>query len=203
MPLAPLPLDRRARRLGQLLVGLVAYGLSDGLLLRAALGVDPWDVLHQGLSRTIGLQVGTWSIIVGAIVLLCWIPLRQRPGVGTVFNVVLIGLMVNFTLDVVPRLTSMAVRCAVLVGAVALNGVATGLYIGAGLGPGPRDGIMTGLAGRGHSVRVVRTGIEVVVLATAGPSGAMSASAPSSTPSPSGPSCTSRCPPWPSGRAVA
>lgn len=162
--IAPLPAGSRSRRLAQLLAGLALYGISDGLLLRARLGVDPWDVLHQGLSRTVGLQVGTWTIIVGAAVLLVWIPLRQRPGLGTVLNVVMIGLVVNGTLAEVPPLSAVALRGPVLVGAVVLNGIATGLYIGAGLGPGPRDGIMTAVAGRGHSVRVVRTGIELAVL---------------------------------------
>ena len=162
--IAPVPADRRSHRMAQLLVGLTLYGISDGLLLRAGLGVDPWDVLHQGLSRTVGLQVGTWTIIVGALVLLGWIPLRQRPGLGTVLNALVIGLVVNATLAEVPPLSAMAGRVPVLVGAVVLNGIATGLYIGAGLGPGPRDGIMTGLAGRGHSLRVVRTGIELTVL---------------------------------------
>ena len=148
-----------------LVAGLCLYGISDGLLLRAGLGVDPWDVLHQGLSRTVGLGVGTWTIVVGAAVLLAWIPLRQRPGVGTVCNVVLIGLVVNATLAEVPALSAIAVRAPMLVGAIVLNGIATGLYIGAGTGPGPRDGIMTGLAGRGYSVRVVRTAIELTVLA--------------------------------------
>ncbi|MCU4185242.1 hypothetical protein K6U06_12785 [Acidiferrimicrobium sp. IK] len=164
LPVA-LPPGRRPHRLARLLGGLTLYGISDGFLLRAGLGVDPWDVLHQGLSRSVGLQVGTWTIIVGALVLLVWIPLRQRPGLGTVLNVVLIGLVLNATVAAVPALSALAVRVPVLVGAVALNAVATGLYIGAGLGPGPRDGIMTGLAGRGYSVRMVRAGIELTVLA--------------------------------------
>ncbi len=133
MWLAPVPSDHRARRAAQLIAGLTLYGTSDGLLLRARLGVDPWDVLHQGLSRTFGLQVGTWSILVGAIVLVGWAPLRQRLGVGTLCNVVLIGVVVNVTLSVFPPLTEMAERVPVLVAAVFLNGVATGLYIGAGL----------------------------------------------------------------------
>ena len=162
--LAPVPPGRRPRRFVLLLVGLALYGISDGLLLRAGLGVDPWDVLHQGLSRTVGLQVGTWTIIVGAVVLAGWLPLRQRPGAGTVLNIVLIGLVVNATLAVVAPLHLLGERIGVLIGAVALNGLATGLYIGAGLGPGPRDGLMTGLARRGHSIRVVRTAIEVTVL---------------------------------------
>jgi len=154
------------RRLIQLLAGLLLYGVSDAMLLLARLGVDPWDVLHQGLARQTGMQTGTWTIIVGAAVLLLWLPLRQRPGIGTLCNVVVIGTVIDVVLAVVPPPDGLALRTVVLVSGVALNGVATGLYIGAGLGPGPRDGLMTGIAARGHSVRVVRTGIEVVVLAT-------------------------------------
>jgi uncharacterized membrane protein YczE len=155
----------RLRRLSQLYLGLALYGFSDGLLLLGGLGVDPWDVFHQGLSRQLGLGVGTWSIIVGACVLALWLPLRQRPGLGTLSNVVVIGLVINLTLATVPAPHDLALRTAAMVGGVVLNGVATGAYIGAGLGPGPRDGLMTGLAARGHSIRVVRTGIEVTVLA--------------------------------------
>jgi uncharacterized membrane protein YczE len=135
------------------------------MLLLAGLGLDPWDVLHQGLSRRIGLGVGTWAIIVGFAVLLLWIPLRQRPGIGTLCNVVVIGAVIDVILAEVAPPRSLPVRAVVMVSAVVLNGVATGMYIGAGLGPGPRDGLMTGLAARGHSLRVVRTGIEVTVLA--------------------------------------
>jgi uncharacterized membrane protein YczE len=149
----------------QLFSGLVLYGVSDGMLLLAGLGVDPWDVLQQGLARRIGLQTGTWSIIVGAAVLLLWIPLRQRPSFGTACNVVLIGAVVDLVLAVVAPPHSVVVRVLVMLGGVALNGVATGLYIGAGFGPGPRDGLTTGIAARGHSIRVVRTGIEAAVLA--------------------------------------
>ena len=154
------------RRLIQLLAGLVLYGISDSMLLLAGLGVDPWDVLHQGLARRTGLATGTWVIIVGAAVLLLWIPLRQRPGVGTVCNVMLIGLVIDLVLWLVPPPAGLAVRIIVLVSGVTLNGLATGLYIGAGLGPGPRDGLMTGIAARGHSIRVVRTAIEATVLVT-------------------------------------
>jgi uncharacterized membrane protein YczE len=153
-------------RLVQLYCGLVLYGLSASLLVLAGLGLDPWDVFHQGLSRTFGLAIGTWAIIVGGLVLLLWIPLRQRPGIGTVSNVVLVGLTMNVVLGHVHAPHAMAARVACLVCGVFLNGVATGAYIGAGLGPGPRDGLMTGLAARGHSIRVVRTGIELTVLVT-------------------------------------
>jgi uncharacterized membrane protein YczE len=151
-------------RLAQLYLGLVLYGISSSLLVLANLGLDPWDVFHQGLSRTFGLAIGTWAIIVGVAVLLLWIPLRQRPGIGTVSNVILVGLTMDVVLGHVNAPHAMAVRIACLVCGVFLNGVATGAYIGAGLGPGPRDGLMTGLAARGHSIRVVRTGLEVTVL---------------------------------------
>jgi uncharacterized membrane protein YczE len=135
------------------------------MLLLAGLGLDPWDVLHQGLSRRIGLGVGTWAIIVGGAVLLLWIPLRERPGVGTVCNVIVVGAVIDLMLAAVPAPHGLLLRSVVLVGGVLLNGVATGAYIGAGLGPGPRDGLMTGWAKRGHSIRVVRTAIELTALA--------------------------------------
>jgi uncharacterized membrane protein YczE len=150
----------------QLYLGLVLYGVSSSMLLLGGLGVDPWDVLHQGLARRIGLGVGTWVVIVGALVLLLWIPLRQRPGFGTLSNVILIGLVVDVMLATVPPVHGLALRLCVMCTGVVLNGIATGAYIGAGLGPGPRDGLMTGLAGRGRSIRVVRTCIEVTVLIT-------------------------------------
>lgn len=154
----------RVRRLTQLYAGLVLYGISDSMLLLAGLGVDPWDVLHQGLSRRFGLAVGTWAVIVGVLVLLLWIPLRQRPGFGTLNNVIVVGLVIDVMLATVPPVHGYAARVVVMVAGVLLNGIATGAYIGAGLGPGPRDGLMTGLAARGHSIRVVRTSIEVTVL---------------------------------------
>jgi uncharacterized membrane protein YczE len=155
-----------ARRLTQLYLGLVLYGVSDGMLLVAGLGVDPWDVLHQGLSRRLGLGVGTWAILVGIVVLLLWIPLRQRPGFGTVSNVIVVGFVIDLMLDAFGPVHGTVWQAIVMVSGVLLNGVATGAYIGAGLGPGPRDGLMTGLAARGHSIRVVRTGIELTVLAS-------------------------------------
>jgi uncharacterized membrane protein YczE len=149
----------------QLTLGLALYGFSDALLVLAGLGLDPWDVFHQGLSRHTGLPIGTWAIIVGCAVLLLWIPLRQMPGLGTVANAVIIGLVINLTLALFPAPTGLTARIALLIAAVALNGIATGAYIGAGMGPGPRDGLMTGLAQRGLSIRVARTGIELTVLA--------------------------------------
>lgn len=146
-------------------MGLLLYGVSDGMLLLGALGVDPWDVFHQGLSRRIGLGVGTWALIVSALVLLLWIPLRQRPGFGTVSNAIVIGLVIDAMLALFHTPHALALRYALMLGGVLLNGVATGFYIGAGLGPGPRDGLMLGLAARGHSIRVARTCIELTVLA--------------------------------------
>ena len=154
------------RRLAQLYAGLALYGLSMALLVRAGLGVMPWDVLHQGVSRTVGGSLGAVSIVVGALVLLLWVPLRQRPGVGTVSNVVVIGLAVDASLAVLPAVDAMAARVVLVALGIVLNAVATAAYIGVRLGPGPRDGLMTGLVRRtGGSVRLVRTGIEVAVVA--------------------------------------
>ena len=147
-----------------LLGGLALYGASSGLIVQAGLGLDPWDVLHQGLARTFGGQVGTWAILASVGVLLLWLPLRARFGVGTLANAVLVGLGLDATVWLVPAPHGLAVRTAVLVAGVALNGLATGLYIGAGLGPGPRDGLTTSIAARGHSIRLVRTVIEATVL---------------------------------------
>ncbi len=156
----------RARRLVQLYAGLVLYGLSMALLVRSGLGVMPWDVLHQGLSRQLGWSLGTVTIVVGALVLLAWIPLRERPGLGTVSNVVVIGVALDAALAVLPEPGSLAVRTALVPAGIALNAVATAAYIGVRLGPGPRDGLMTGLVRRtGRSVRLVRTSIEVTVVA--------------------------------------
>jgi uncharacterized membrane protein YczE len=162
--LLPPPTDRLVRRGGMLLCGLALYGFSCGLILQAGLGVDPWDVLHQGLARTFGGQVGTWVIAVSAAVLLLWIPLRARPGVGTLANAALVGLGINLTLWLVPAMHTRPTQVLVLVVGILLNALATGLYIGAGFGPGPRDGLTVAIAARGHQIRVVRTTIELAVL---------------------------------------
>jgi uncharacterized membrane protein YczE len=154
------------RRLVQLYGGLVLYGLSMALLVRSGLGVMPWDVLHQGLARQLGWSLGVVTIVVGALVLLAWIPLRERPGLGTVSNVVVIGLALDAALAVLPEPTSLPLRIALVPTGILLNAVATAAYIGVRLGPGPRDGLMTGLVRRtGRSVRLVRTSIEVAVVA--------------------------------------
>jgi uncharacterized membrane protein YczE len=166
--LQPVPVRvNPGRRLPQLLAGLVLYGVSMGLLIRSTLGLDPWDVLHEALSKHTDLSFGTVTAITGALVLLCWLPLRQRPGLGTVANIVLIAVAVDATLAVLPAPGSLAIRIGFMVAGVTLNGLATAAYIGARLGPGPRDGLMTGLHRRtGLSIRLIRTVIEVTVLAT-------------------------------------
>ena len=163
----PPPSRRLGRRLVQLYAGLVLYGLSMALFVRSELGVIPWDVLHQGISRNIGWSLGTVTIAVGFVVLLLWIPLRERPGLGTVSNVVVVGLAVDGWLAVLPRADDLPVQLLMVAAGVTLNAIATAAYIGVLLGPGPRDGLMTGLVRRtGWSVRLVRTTIEVLVVAT-------------------------------------
>jgi uncharacterized membrane protein YczE len=153
------------RRGVQLIVGLVAYGIAIGLLVRGGIGVPPWDVFAQGITRQTGIPFGLVVNLVGALVLLLWIPLRQKPGVGTVLNVLLIGPSAELGLWLVPQQTVPWQQGVVFAGGLALLALATGMYIGARLGPGPRDGLMTGLHRRtGWPIWVVRTGIEVTVL---------------------------------------
>jgi uncharacterized membrane protein YczE len=158
------------RRLVQLSVGLILYGLSIALIVRADLGLDPWDVLNQGVferfAQGAGMSFGLVVNLIGLVVLLLWIPLRQKPGFGTVANVVVVGVVANIGLDWIPADLPVAVRAGLLASGVVLNGVATGAYVGAGLGPGPRDGLMTGIVRRtGWPVKWVRTAIEVAVVA--------------------------------------
>nr|WP_087574768.1 hypothetical protein [Sphingomonas sp. CDS-1] len=154
------------RRLFQLFWGLGLYGFSMALMLRANLGLDPWDVLHQGLAPRLGLSFGMTVNLIGAIVLLLWWPLRQWPGIGTVCNILVIGTAVDLSLLILPTPESYAMRFAWLAAGIVLNGIAGGAYIGAGLGPGPRDGLMTGFCRRtGLPVKWVRTGMEIGVLA--------------------------------------
>ena len=157
--------DRPLRRLTQLYAGLVLYGFSLAMMVRASLGLDPWDVLHQGITRHVALSFGTVVILTGALVLLLWIPLRQKPGLGTISNVVVIGLAADAGLWILSAPDALWLRLALLTGGVVLNGFATAAYMGAGLGPGPRDGLMTGwVRTRGGNLRTVRTSIEVAVL---------------------------------------
>lgn len=153
------------RRLVQLFAGLALYGVSLAFLLRAGLGLAPWDVLHQGLAELVGATVGQMVIAVSFVVLLAWIPLRERPGFGTIANALLVGVFVDLTLLVLADAGPWPARVGLLLGGILLNGLATALYIGASLGSGPRDGLMTGLVRRtGRSVRVVRTSLELTVL---------------------------------------
>lgn len=154
-------------RLLALYVGLWLYGLSMALMVTASLGLDPWDVFHQGVSRHVPLSFGTITALTGMLVLLAWIPLRQRPGLGTVSNVVVIAIAVDVSLGWLPEIDGLPLRVTLLVTGIVMNAFATALYIGAGMGPGPRDGLMTGLVARtGLSIRLVRTCIELVVVAT-------------------------------------
>lgn len=162
--LIPLSGGRLPRRLTQLGVGLVVFGVGIGLMLRSGLGVPPWDVLHQGLSVRFGSTVGLWSIVVSVLVLLLWIPLGERVGVGTLLNAVIIGVMIDVTTALVPDADGAVVAWVMLLGGVLAIGFASGLYIGANLGPGPRDGLMTGIARRGPSIRLTRSALEVAVL---------------------------------------
>ncbi|WBC13925.1 hypothetical protein O7600_22815 [Micromonospora sp. WMMA1998] len=157
--------SKMSARVVRLLAGLTLFGVSVALMVRADLGLASWDVLHQGLAARTGLPMGVLVNAVALLVLLLWVPLRQRPGIGTAANVALVGLALDATLALVPPLDPLAGRIGLLVAGILLNGLATALYLGARLGPGPRDGLMTGLAARGLPLGPVRTLIEVTVLA--------------------------------------
>ncbi|EHR59247.1 membrane protein YczE [Saccharomonospora cyanea] len=166
--LSPVPVTTApTRRLTQLFAGLVCYGTSMAMMTRSGLGLNPWDVLHEGVADRTALSFGTVTALTAVVVLGLWIPLRQRPGVGTVANVVVIAVVVDVVRFVLPDAHHLAWQAALLLGGIVLNGLATAVYVGARLGPGPRDGLMTGLSARtGASVRLVRTAIELVVLAS-------------------------------------
>jgi uncharacterized membrane protein YczE len=164
-PLAQLRAGRLPRRLVQLYAGLVLYGFTLALLIRAKLGNAPWDVLHQGLADHLPISIGTAVIGVSVLVLLLWIPLRELPGLGTVSNALVVGLAVDLGLAVLDPPDALWLRIVLMLAGVAGNALATALYIGAQLGPGPRDGLMTGLHRRtSWSIGVVRTGLEVSVV---------------------------------------
>ena len=165
-PVAQLRAGRLPRRLSQLAVGLALYGLTLGMMIRATLGNAPWDVLHQGLAIHLPISIGTAVIAMSVVVLLLWIPLRELPGLGTVTNTVAVGLVADLTLGVLDAPEALWQRALLMAGGVVLNALATALYIGSQFGPGPRDGLMTGLHRRtGVSIRLVRTGLEVLVVA--------------------------------------
>jgi uncharacterized membrane protein YczE len=165
-PLQQLRAGQMPRRLVQLVVGLAIYGASMAMVIRGALGVIPWDVLHTGLIRHVPVTFGQMSIIVSLAALLIWIPLRQMPGLGTIANAFLVGIAADITLAAMPPVDDLVARVALLLGGIVLNGMATAMYIGSQLGPGPRDGFMTGLSRvSGRSIRLVRTAIEVAVVA--------------------------------------
>jgi len=153
------------RRLPQLLVGILVLGVGIALTLEAGLGVSPYDVLHQGIARRTGLSVGTVVILVGLVILLFWIPLRQRPGIGTVLNTLTVGLVIDLVLRIVPEPDLVSARIPLLLIGILVTGLGMGLYIGAGLGPGPRDGLMTGIAAKGFPLWAVRTVLELTALA--------------------------------------
>lgn len=164
--LIPVRGPRLPRRWFNLITGLVLFGLGIGFMLQSGLGVPPWDVLHQGLARKFGLTVGLWSIIVSGLVLVAWLPLRQPFGVGTLLNAIIIGLVIDLSVLFVPQPTDLLARIALLTAGILVIAFATGLYIGASFGPGPRDGLMTGIAALGPSIRLTRTVLEVAVLVT-------------------------------------
>lgn len=164
-PVAQLRAGRRPRRFVQLFVGLALYGVSLALMVRGALGLAPWDVLHSGLIRFVPMTLGQMVVLLSFVVLLAWIPLREKPGIGTVANAIVVGLAADATLAVLDQPEGIVPRIGLLVAGVVLNGLATALYIGSQFGRGPRDGLMTGLARRtGWSLRLVRTGLEVSVV---------------------------------------
>jgi uncharacterized membrane protein YczE len=152
------------RRVPPLVAGLFVLGFAIAVSVRAQLGVAPWDVLHQGIARRTGLSFGLVIVLVGLVVLLAWIPLRQRMGVGTVLNALTVGLIANLGLSLIPAPHALALRIPMLFSSIVLSGVGGGLYIGAGLGPGPRDGLMTAIARRGHRIWAVRTLLECSAL---------------------------------------
>ncbi len=164
-PLAQVRAGRLPLRVSTLLAGLIAYGTSMAMMIRARLGLDPWDTFHYGIWSHLPLSFGTVVIIVGSLVLLLWIPLRQWPGLGTIANVIVIGIATDAALWLFDAPHPLPARVALMAGGVLLNGIAGALYIGSQLGPGPRDGLMTGLARRtGRSIRLVRTSLELTVL---------------------------------------
>ncbi|MCE1177675.1 MAG: hypothetical protein LWW86_01370 [Micrococcales bacterium] len=164
-PMEQLRAGRLPHRLVQLVVGLYLFGAAAAMLVESTLGLTPWEVFHYGVMTHVGLSLGTVVVITSFVVLLLWLPLRQWPGLGTIANSLLIGPSLDLTLHLLPSPGSLAARVALLLGAIVVNGIGGAMYIGAQLGPGPRDGLMTGISHRsGLSHRIVRTAIEITVL---------------------------------------
>ena len=164
-----IPVDRAGERIARCLGGLVLFGVGIALIIEAQLGAAPWDVFHTGITELTGVSTGSVIVITGVLLLLLWIPLRERPGLGTILNAVVIGVVFDLTAPLIADTDRVLVRTAMMLGGIALVAIGSGFYIGAGLGPGPRDGLMTGLAertlvGRHISIRAARTIVEVTVL---------------------------------------
>lgn len=164
------PIDRPVERIGRCLFGLLLFGIGITLLIEAELGAAPWDVFHTGVTELTGMSTGLMIVVTGVLLMLLWIPLHERPGLGTILNAIVIGVVVDLTAPLIPETDHLVIRVTMMLGGVVLIAVGSGFYIGAGLGPGPRDGLMTGLArhtalGRSISIRVARTFVELVVLA--------------------------------------
>jgi uncharacterized membrane protein YczE len=159
------PTDRPVERIARCVVGLAVFGVGIALLIDARLGAAPWDVFHTGVAERTGLPVGQVTIITGVALLLLWIPLGEQMGLGTILNAIEIGIVVDLVLPLLPEPDLLVARVPMMLGGVVVIAIGSGLYIGAGLGPGPRDGLMTGMARRGVSIRFARTAIELTVLA--------------------------------------
>ncbi|HXH77776.1 hypothetical protein [Nocardioides sp.] len=164
-PVAQLQAGQLGRRIPQLLIGLVLYGASLAMMVRGTLGLAPWDVLHSGFIRHVPITLGQAVVLLSFVVLLLWIPLREKPGIGTIANAIIVGLAADAALAVLAEPDALWMRLVLLVAGVVLNALATALYIGSQFGRGPRDGLMTGLSRRtGLSLRLVRTALEVSVV---------------------------------------
>jgi uncharacterized membrane protein YczE len=162
----PLPSRQQlAIRLPRLIFGLIVFGIGAAMMVLSDLGLSPWEVMAQGISFKTGIPIGTVGILIGIVVLLLWIPLKERLGIGTILNVFIIGIVIDTTLWLTPdTVESLAIRWTLLLGGILMVAIGSGFYIGAGLGPGPRDGLMTGIARRGVNIGVARFGIEISVL---------------------------------------
>ena len=160
----PLPNDRLVQRIVRCVVGLALFGFGISCFIAADLGLAPWDIFHQGLERKTGISIGIIIVITGVLILLLWIPLRERMGLGTLLNAIEIGLVVLLVADHLPEPDHLVWQVALMLLGLVAVGLGSGMYIGAGLGSGPRDGLMLGLSKRGISVRIARTAIEMTVL---------------------------------------